>query len=116
MGDQAAEEITHRRADGPADASGGANVVAASGDQELAAGLAAGNHEALAELYDRYAPLAFGVAMRVLGDPGRAEDAVQDAFVNVWNRAASFDAQRGSLRAWLLTSVKIGRASCRERV
>jgi len=44
--------------------------------------------------------------MRVLGDPGRAEDAVQDAFVNVWNRAASFDAQRGSLRAWLLTSVK----------
>ena len=44
--------------------------------------------------------------MRVLGDPGRAEDAVQDAFMNVWNRAASFDAHRGSLRAWLLTSVR----------
>src|SRR5439155_9591828 len=72
----------------------------------LAAGLAAGNHEALAELYDRYATLAYGVAMRVLGDPGRAEDAVQDAFMNVWNRAASFDAHRGSLRAWLLTSVR----------
>jgi RNA polymerase sigma-70 factor (ECF subfamily) len=42
----------------------------------------------------------------VLGDPARAEDAVQDAFMNVWNRAASFDAERGSLRAWLLTSVR----------
>ncbi len=44
--------------------------------------------------------------MRVLGDPGRAEDAVQDAFMNVWNRAAGFDPGRGSLRAWLLTSVR----------
>ena len=44
--------------------------------------------------------------MRVLGDPGRAEDAVQDAFMNVWSNASSFDARRGSLRAWLLTSVR----------
>lgn len=68
--------------------------------------MAAGNHEALAQLYDRYAGLAYGVALRVLGDPGRAEDAVQDAFMNVWKRAASFDPERGSLRAWLLTSVR----------
>ena len=44
--------------------------------------------------------------MRVLGDPARAEDAVQDAFMNVWRRASSFDPERGSLRAWLLTSVR----------
>ena len=44
--------------------------------------------------------------MRVLGDPARAEDAVQDAFLNVWNRASSFDAARGSLRAWLFTTVR----------
>ena len=44
--------------------------------------------------------------MRVLGDPARAEDAVQEAFMNVWNRAATFDAERGSLRAWLLTAVR----------
>ena len=110
MGDQAAHEVAHRRPHGPAHATGGGNVVAGSGDQGreagLAAGLAAGNHEALAELYDRYATVAYGVAMRVLGDPGRAEDAVQDAFMNVWNHAASFDAERGSLRAWLLTSVR----------
>jgi RNA polymerase sigma-70 factor (ECF subfamily) len=44
--------------------------------------------------------------VRILGDPGRAEDAVQDAFLNVWNRAASFDPKRGSLRAWLLAAVR----------
>ncbi|TMF93937.1 MAG: sigma-70 family RNA polymerase sigma factor [Chloroflexi bacterium] len=104
MGDQAAQEVAGRRVHGPA--VGGDQVVAAGGDQELAVRLAAGNHEALAELYDRYAGLAYGVAIRVLGDPGRAEDAVQDAFMNIWNRAASFDTNRGSLRAWLLTSVR----------
>jgi len=57
-------------------------------------------------VYDRYARVAYGIAMRVLGDPARAEDAVQDAFMNIWNRAGTFDPQRGSLRAWLLTSVR----------
>src|SRR5438876_7386400 len=103
MGDQAAQEVAHRQHHGPAHATGGGNVVAGTGDHGreagLAAGLAAGNHEALAELYDRYATLAYGVAMRVLGDPGRAEDAVQDAFMNVWNRAASFDAHPPRLTA-----------------
>ena len=88
------------------DRRGDRDVVAASGDEEIVAGLAAGDHEALAQLYDRYAGLAYGVAMRVLGDPSRAEDAVQDAFMNVWRRASSFDPERGSLRAWLLTSVR----------
>lgn len=44
--------------------------------------------------------------MRILGDPARAEDAVQEAFLNVWNHAASFDARRGSLRTWLLAAVR----------
>jgi RNA polymerase sigma-70 factor (ECF subfamily) len=68
--------------------------------------LAAGRQDALAELYDRYAGLAYGVAMRVLGDPGRAEDVVQDAFLKIWNNAGAFDAQRGSLRTWLITAVR----------
>ena len=57
-------------------------------------------------LYDRYGALAYGVAMRVLGDPARAEDAVQDAFMSIWRSARTFDPGRGSLRAWLLTSVR----------
>lgn len=75
-------------------------------DPDLAAALAAGNHDALAELYDRYAGLAYGVALRVLGDPGRAEDVVQEAFLNIWNNASGFDAELGSLRGWLLTAVR----------
>src|ERR1700681_2963100 len=68
--------------------------------------MAAGSQDALAQLYDRYSGLAYGIALRVLGDPGPAEDAVQEAFLNVWNRAAGFDPARGSLRAWLLSAVR----------
>ena len=75
-------------------------------DSELAAGLAAGDESALAGLFDRYGALAYGVALRVLGDPGRAEDAVQDAFLKLWRGAAGFDATRGTLRGWLVTAVR----------
>lgn len=75
-------------------------------DPDLGAALAAGNQEALGELYDRYGRLAYAVALRILGDPGRAEDVVQDAFLKVWNNATQFAADRGSLRTWLITSVR----------
>jgi RNA polymerase sigma factor (sigma-70 family) len=75
-------------------------------DTDLVAQLAAGSQEALAELYDRYGRLAYSVALRVLGDQGRAEDAVQETFLKIWNHASSFDVRRGSLRTWLLTSVR----------
>jgi RNA polymerase sigma factor (sigma-70 family) len=75
-------------------------------DPDLIAQLAAGSQEALAELYDRYGRLAYSVALRVLGDPGRAEDVVQEAFLRIWNHAGSFDGSRGSLRTWLLTAVR----------
>jgi RNA polymerase sigma-70 factor (ECF subfamily) len=83
----------------------GAGAIAGD-DHELAAAMAAGSQVALADLYDRYSGLAYGIALRVLGDPARAEDAVQEAFLNVWNRAQSFDPERGSLRTWLLTAVR----------
>lgn len=75
-------------------------------DRDLAVRLAAGNQDALAELYDRYGRLAYAVALRVLGDAGRAEDAVQEAFLKVWNNASQFDAAKGSLRTWLVTAVR----------
>ena len=84
----------------------GSEAAEGLADTDLVAQLAAGSHEALAELYDRYGRLAYSVALRVLGDPGRAEDAVQEAFLKIWNHASSFDARRGSLRTWLLTSVR----------
>ncbi len=75
-------------------------------DPELVAGLAAGEVEALRALYQRYGGLAYSLAVRILGDRGRAEDVIQDAFMRVWTHAASFDATRGSFRSWLLTTVR----------
>lgn len=82
------------------------HLVDADGDLELAASLAAGEVDALARLYDRYGPLAYSVSLRILGDPGKAEDVVQDAFLKLWNSASRFDSHRGSLRTWVITAVR----------
>jgi RNA polymerase sigma-70 factor (ECF subfamily) len=73
---------------------------------EALVGLAARSEErALAELYGRYGTIAYGLARRVLGDPGLAEDAVQEGFLAVWCSASRFAPERGQARAWILTLV-----------
>ncbi len=84
----------------------GSGATEGVADPDLVIQLAAGSQEALAALYDRYGRVAYSVALRILGDPGRAEDAVQEAFLKIWTNASSFDARRGSLRTWLLVSVR----------
>jgi RNA polymerase sigma-70 factor (ECF subfamily) len=80
--------------------------VAEQGDDALIERVAAGDSAALAALYDRYGRLAYGLAYRVLADASAAEEAVQDAFVQVWRHAATFDPARGAgFRAWLMTIV-----------
>lgn len=74
-------------------------------DEEILAAIQRREDAALAELYDRYGRLAFGLAYRILGERGTAEDIVQEAFLAVWRRASSFQADRGSARAWLMSIV-----------
>lgn len=74
-------------------------------DAALLAAIGRRDERALAALYDRYGGFAYALAYRILGERGAAEDAVQDAFLNVWRRAASFEAGRGSARTWLLSIV-----------
>ncbi len=75
-------------------------------DARLAERIRSGDSEALGELYDRYAATALATAMRVVRARDEAEDVVHDAFVAVWRKIDRFDADRGSLRAWLMTVVR----------
>jgi RNA polymerase sigma-70 factor (ECF subfamily) len=71
-------------------------------DSRLIRELIEGSHDALADLYDRYAQAVFAAALRVSRDRGIASEVVQDTFLTMWNRAELFDASRGALLTWLL--------------
>lgn len=60
-----------------------------------------GDERAMTELYDRYSPLVYSVALRVLGDTGNAEDVLQEVFMQLWRNPDVFDSSRGNLGAWL---------------
>ncbi|HJU46989.1 MAG TPA: sigma-70 family RNA polymerase sigma factor [Gaiellaceae bacterium] len=75
--------------------------VPAATDGELITRVAAGDHASFEELYRRYARAILGLARRRLGDPGRAEDATQEAFAAIWRSARSYDPLRGSGAPWL---------------
>lgn len=61
------------------------------------------DQEAFAELYDRTCARVFGLVLRVLHDPGYAEETTQEVFLQIWRTAASFDAAKGSAVTWLMT-------------
>ena len=68
--------------------------------------MAAGDSGALAELYDRYSDLLYSLAVRIVGGTGDAEEALQDAWLQAWRNASSYDASRGAVGAWLVTIVR----------
>ena len=63
------------------------------------------NENALGALYGRYGKSAYSSAFRMLGDVHAAEDAVQEAFINIWRRAGSFSTARGTARNWIMAVV-----------
>jgi RNA polymerase sigma-70 factor (ECF subfamily) len=70
-------------------------------DHVLAARLAAGDDDAIGEVFDRYGAFVLGVARRIAGSVSIAEEVVQEVFVGLWQNPEGFDPQRGSLRAYL---------------
>jgi RNA polymerase sigma-70 factor (ECF subfamily) len=70
-------------------------------DEDLLARVADGDRDAFGDLYQRYARAVLGLALRRLGDRGRAEDAVQEAFASVWRAARTYKRDRGPVAPWL---------------
>ncbi|HKZ86070.1 MAG TPA: sigma-70 family RNA polymerase sigma factor [Anaerolineae bacterium] len=70
-------------------------------DESLLARAAAGDASALEALYDRYAPVVMGLALKMIGDRAAAEEIVQETFWRVWRNADAFRAQRGTATSWL---------------
>ncbi|MHB8660233.1 MAG: RNA polymerase sigma factor [Solirubrobacteraceae bacterium] len=75
-------------------------------DRELMSDVSAGSIEAFGQLYDRFCNRAYRVAHSVCRDEGRAQDAVQEAFLAIWKSRTTYHPQRGTVAGWLLTVVR----------
>lgn len=91
----------------------GSSTLEGFPDETLLALVARADEAALGVLYDRYASAMLGLVRRMGFDPGAQEDAVQEIFVRLWNRAASFDFRKASGRSWILA---VGHHYCVDRV
>src|SRR5829696_6505950 len=74
-------------------------------DEAVVALVARSDQAALAELYDRFGRVAYGVALRIVRDEKLAEDAVQEGFITAWRNADRFMPERAKAATWLLTLV-----------
>jgi RNA polymerase sigma-70 factor, ECF subfamily len=74
-------------------------------DEQVLEAVGRGDHDALGVLYDRFGPLAYGLAFRILRDRALAEDAVQEAFLAVWRSADAYKRERAKPSTWILTVV-----------
>src|SRR2546430_16152277 len=74
-------------------------------DEAVVALVARSDQSALAELYDRFGRVAYGVALRILRDEKLAEDAVQEGFLSAWRNADRFMPERAKASTWVLTLV-----------
>ncbi len=82
-------------------------------DVTLVREIAAGQDSSLGQLYQRYSGLLYSLSLRILGSPAEAQDAVQDALVQVWRQAGRYDPRRSSVSTWL---VLLTRSRCIDRL
>ncbi|HVS53341.1 MAG TPA: sigma-70 family RNA polymerase sigma factor [Opitutaceae bacterium] len=75
-------------------------------DAQLLERVARGDKTAFATLYDRFSRPLFALTLRIVADSAEAQDIVHDAFLTVWDKAAAFDARRGSAFTWVVTLVR----------
>lgn len=86
-------------------------MASALRDGELARlieAVAGGDQSALRSLYEAIAPKLLGIILRILKDRGAAEDALQEVFVRIWQRAGRYDPQAGTPLVWLVAIARNG--------
>lgn len=71
--------------------------------EDMLARIAMGDRKAFSALYDRTSAKLFGICLRVLDDRGEAEEALQEAYIRVWNRADLYRVNGYSPMTWLIT-------------
>jgi RNA polymerase sigma-70 factor (ECF subfamily) len=76
-------------------------------------GVAEGDNQALASLYDATSRTVYGLLLRILSDPSSAEEVLLDVYAQVWRQAATYRPERGKPMAWLTT---IARSRAIDRV
>jgi RNA polymerase sigma-70 factor (ECF subfamily) len=77
-------------------------VARCPSDEELMARLDANDSNVLNLLFERYSRLVLGIALRILHDHGEAEEVVQEAFFQVFQKANLFDPAKGAAKAWIV--------------
>lgn len=80
--------------------------TAPASDQALMRRVQADDTDAFAQLYDRLAPRALGVATSILHDADHAQDAVQESFISLWRSRATYRSHRGEVHTWALGIVR----------
>jgi RNA polymerase sigma-70 factor, ECF subfamily len=71
-------------------------------DEQLMASLQQGQSDALAVLFDRYQKLVLSIALKIVRDPGEAEDVTQTVFLDIYRAVAQFDPRKGNTKVWLM--------------
>lgn len=92
---------------------GSGEIAEGVADQQLLERVVAGDQGAFAELYARCAPLVLGILVRLLGDRRKAEEVLQETFLQAWSQAGSFRADLAKPRGWLMM---LGRSRALDRL
>ncbi len=75
----------------------------APSDLDLMRGIQAGDADALSQLYDRYNGILKALILRVIHNEAEADDLLQEIFMEIWNQAKNFSAQKGKPLGWMVT-------------
>lgn len=75
-------------------------------DSDLLLRIAEQDEQAIESLYDRYSKLLYSIIMAILKNQEEAQDLLQEVFVQIWQKAPSFDVNRGNVYSWIVSMTR----------